>query len=333
MPAIVLSTPAPVVGRIPLLDELKGLAILLIVLYHAGGVLIWSNYLHGDVGVDIFLLLSGAGLAFSAKPETFGGFMRRRLLRLMPVYWVVLTVYLVCNVHFLQLRYSALNVVTHYLGIHGFFGDAIGLAINDSFWFITTILGLYVAFWCLRPLLERPDRFLLAAGSISAAVALILFFTGQAGLMGHVGFRVPAFFLGMLAGHLFKTGRIQIPATAAAGLGLLLVAYVPYTRGITFYSAVVAVALICLYAWALRPRLSDHSVPARTLAFVGRHSLEIFLIHQPLMREYNYYLHGRWLNVPSASPLSLVVGMALALVVTVMVSIELNRLQRLLLRS
>jgi peptidoglycan/LPS O-acetylase OafA/YrhL len=34
----------PVSGHLPVLDELKGLAIGLIVLYHAGGVLVWNNY-------------------------------------------------------------------------------------------------------------------------------------------------------------------------------------------------------------------------------------------------------------------------------------------------
>ena len=62
------------------------------------------------------------------------------------------------------------------------------------------------------------------------------------------------------------------------------------------------------------------------LRFLGRHSLEIFLIHQPLMREYNYYLHGRWFNVPQPSALSLIVGMVAALALTLLLSVELRRL-------
>ena len=37
---------SPYSGRLQILDELKGLAIILIVLYHAGGVLDWTNTLH-----------------------------------------------------------------------------------------------------------------------------------------------------------------------------------------------------------------------------------------------------------------------------------------------
>ena len=44
------------------------------------------------------------------------------------------------------------------------------------------------------------------------------------------------------------------------------------------------------------------------------------------MREYNYYLHGRWLNVIRPSPFSLMVGMVIALAVTLLRSGELRRL-------
>jgi peptidoglycan/LPS O-acetylase OafA/YrhL len=329
MPALSVSVPAPIHGRVPILDELKGLAIALIIAYHAGGVLVWNNYLHGDAGVDMFLILSGVGLVLGGKEETAASFFKRRLVRLMPTYWVVLTVYLLSNTHFLQLHYSGLNIVSHYAGLHVLFGEGIGLAINDSFWFVTTILGLYVGYWALRPLLGRVDRFVFWTGLIGAAVALTLFFANQPGLMGHVGFRVPAFFLGMLVGQVLKTGRIDIPLTPWLGAGFFLLFYVPYTRGITFYSSLVAAGLIALYLWTYGARASEAGRSRRALSFLGRHSLEIFLLHQPLMREYNYYLHGRWFNEPTPSPLSLTAGMALALAVTLMLSVELHRIQRL----
>ena len=54
------------------------------VIYHAGGVLVWQNLLHGDLGVDIFVILSGVGLALSQRSEPPVAFMRRRLIRIMP---------------------------------------------------------------------------------------------------------------------------------------------------------------------------------------------------------------------------------------------------------
>jgi peptidoglycan/LPS O-acetylase OafA/YrhL len=55
-------------------------------------------------------------------------------------------------------------------------------------------------------------------------------------------------------------------------------------------------------------------------------SLEIFLIHQPLIREYNYYLHGRFFNISNPSALSLIVGILIGLAVTLVLSVELHRL-------
>ncbi len=319
---------APVSGHLPVLDELKGLAIALIVLYHAGGVLVWNNYLHGDLGVDLFILLSGVGLAYGARYEGAWPFLLRRWLRIMPAYWVVLTLYVAGNEHFLQLHYSILNLLAHYLGIHVLFGDAWGLAINDSFWFVSAILGFYLCYCPLRRLLDRPDRFLLWAAVLSTGVALLLFFTGQSGLMGLLGFRMGGFFIGMLLGHILKTGRLVLPLNAPLALGLLVFGYVPYMRGITFFSALVALALMAAYAWWLRPRLAGQAGAAltKTLHFLGVHSLEIFLIHQPLMREYNYYLQGRWFHTAQPGAPALIAGMAAAVVVTLLASVELRRL-------
>ncbi|PTY05645.1 hypothetical protein DB347_14845 [Opitutaceae bacterium EW11] len=328
MPALELRIPTPVVGRVHTLDELKGVAILLILFYHAGGVLVWNNYLHGDVGVDIFLILSGLGLALNSRTESFWDFAKRRVLRLMPAYWLILSVYIAANTHFLQHKYSASNIVTHALGIHGLFGDQIGLSINDSFWFITAILFLYAAFWFISPQLERLDRAVFWMGIVSASVALGLFFAGQSGLMGHAGFRVPSFFLGMMVGHILRKGHLTLHLTTWSGIGLFCLAYIPYTRGVTFYSAFVGIAIIALYAYGVRPHLGDSNSSVKTLDFLGRHSLEIFLIHQPLIREYNYYFHGRWLSEPSPSAWSLSVGMLIGIVATLIASVELHRLQR-----
>jgi peptidoglycan/LPS O-acetylase OafA/YrhL len=327
MPAINVSVSHAPAGRLQQLDELKGLAILLILLYHAGGVLVWRNYLHGDLGVDIFLLLSGIGLTLSRRTESFKDFGKRRLLRLMPGYWAVLLLYLLANTHFLQHHYSAGNIAAHVAGVHGLWGDRFGLAINDSFWFITAILVLYVAFWLTRDLLEHLDRFLLVAGAMSAGLALVFYFANQPGMMGHLGLRAPSFFFGMIIGRTLKIGRIEVPTTWQAALGLLLLLYVPYTQGIIFMSGIVSLAVVAGYAWWIRPALEPEGRIVHGLKFLGDHSLEIFLIHQPLIRDYNYYLHGRWLQTVNPSPLSLGIGMLLALALTLLLSIELRRFQ------
>ncbi len=328
MPALELKAPKLPAGRVDAIDELKGAAILLILLYHAGGVLQWQNFLHGDVGVDLFVILSGVGIALSNRVETPGVFLKRRLLRIFPAYWVVLTLYLWANTHFLQLTYSPFDVIVHYLGIHAWFGDAIGLGVNDSFWFVTLIVSLYIVYAMMRGGLPRPDLVILWGGMISAVVAYAYFLTGQSGCFGHIGLRIPGFFGGLLIGALLRDGRIDIPLTPALAAGLVVLIYVPYTHGVIFYSEVTAFALAMgyIYLWRAKAPARLVDTTARYLRFFGKYSLEIFLIHQPLIRNYNYYLHGRFFNVSNPSALSLTIGMLIGMAVTLVLSVELHRL-------
>ena len=330
MPELKIELPSSIHGRLPVLDELKGLAILLVVLYHAGGVLVWQNLLHGDLGVDIFVILSGIGLTLSARTATEPTvtFMRRRLLRIMPAYWIALTLYWAVNSHYLQHHYTPTNIVLHYLGIHGWFGDIYAMSINDSFWFITLIITLYLVFCAVHSLGNDLGRLLFVGGAFSWAFAYAMFSTGQAGSFGHLGLRVPGFFAGLVIGQLLRDGRLTLKLDWPLFGGLVLFAYLPYLQGFIFFSPIAALALMAgfTFIWkrfAPKPVLESSS---RVLTFLGNHSLEIFLLHQPLIREYNYYLHGRWFNIPTPTPGSLMVGMAIGITVTLLVSVELRQL-------
>jgi peptidoglycan/LPS O-acetylase OafA/YrhL len=328
-PTLELRVPRIGKGRLEIFDELKGLAMLLVILYHAGGVLIWQNLVHGDVGVDLFVILSGVGLALSSRVETPGAFLKRRLLRIYPAYWVVLTLFLLLNSHFLEHRHSAFDIVVHYLGIQAWFGDLYGFGINDSFWFVTLIVSLYLIYALfLRRILDRPDQIILWAGLISVPVAYAYFLTGQSGCFGHIALRLPGFFAGLLFGRLLRDGSVAIPVSPAMALGLLVLVYVPYTRGIVFYSEAVALALAAAYVclWQEKAPAAVVASTGRILRFFGTYSLEIFLIHQPLIRDYNYYLHGRWFRESNPPVFSLIAGMAIGLGITLILSVELHRL-------
>ncbi len=315
-------------GRSAVLDELKGLAILLVIAYHASGTLVWQNFLHGDLGVDIFVILSGVGLALSSRDETPGTFLVRRLWRIMPAYWVALTIYCAANMHFLQHNYGALNIALHYVGLHAWFGDSYAMSINDSFWFMTLILSLYLvyAFGGLATL--ALDRLIGFAALGSAAVAALFFFWNQPACYGHLALRLPGFFLGVIAGRAMRHGQIEIPLTMIGVLGLAVGVYAPYMFGVIYYSAFVAGLLMLGYAfvWKKLAPASLESSTARLLRFLGDHSLEIFLLHQPLIRDYNYYLQGRWFQRAQPTTFQLIVGIVIGLAVTLFASVELRRL-------
>jgi peptidoglycan/LPS O-acetylase OafA/YrhL len=98
--------------RIPELDGLRGLAILLVLIWHFGcdsnsaGVNRWAFYLidAGSLfwsGVDLFFVLSGfliGGILLDARnsPNYFRAFYTRRVFRILPIYAVVVAAFYLC---------------------------------------------------------------------------------------------------------------------------------------------------------------------------------------------------------------------------------------------
>jgi peptidoglycan/LPS O-acetylase OafA/YrhL len=314
MPSLRLELPAPVAGRVGALDELKGVAILLIILYHAGGVLGLSSAPHGEIGVDMFVILSGIGLALSRDTSGAGRFLLRRFWRIYPAYWIVLSAFLLGDALLLGRRFSAADILLHYLGIQGWFGDFYALSINDSFWFVTLIVTLYVLYAVLRPLARRPDQLLLWGFVVSLLLAVYHYRTRQLIGFDHLSHRIPGFFLGLLAGRLMREGRLDLPLSAALGAALLVLFYAPYTQNFIFASVWVGVGLMAGYAFLLRPYLGPGLRGA--LGFLGARSLEIFLLHQPLIRDYNLWAlqHLFPHAAPGAGPVAagILVGLAVA---------------------
>ena len=98
---------APAVGRLPLVDAVRAIAALLIFAYHAAFVLgglgpdgagPWLAHL--NVGVPLFFAISGfllyrpfvAARAAGRERPSLRAYARRRVLRILPAYWVALTV-------------------------------------------------------------------------------------------------------------------------------------------------------------------------------------------------------------------------------------------------
>lgn len=135
-----------------LTQEIKGLAILSILFGHVGYFLIsehWflvplSNF--SGIGVDLFMIMSGFGLAVSAlsKPLSVLGFYRRRLLKVIVPVAIAVFVLTVIDFIFLQRAYPLSLTIKNLLG---FFPQAdLYKDINSPLWFITPLLAYYILF-------------------------------------------------------------------------------------------------------------------------------------------------------------------------------------------
>ncbi len=149
-------------NRQPGLDFLRALAIVLVVLYHAGlfgFVLPYNVQRFGWIGVDLFFVLSGyliAGQLLSAlargRPPRVRRFYWRRALRILPTFLAIVAIYL-----FLPAwrEYPRMPPIwrflsfTQNLGLRGgtAFSHAWSLCIESQFYLLLPFLLLALARW------------------------------------------------------------------------------------------------------------------------------------------------------------------------------------------
>lgn len=157
------TTPAiPLPERIPALDGLRGIAILLVLTSHTD----WPGtsrqlFALGWSGVDLFFVLSGflitrILLGTRESPHYFKNFYARRILRIWPVYFGILLFVFACE-KFGVLRSSEttwcwISLITF---TQNFYAAAYGWAAMPDWLLPTWSLGIEEQFYLLWPFLVR----------------------------------------------------------------------------------------------------------------------------------------------------------------------------------
>lgn len=292
-----------------LTQELKGLAILAIVFSHIGYFLVDDHRflfpltVLAGVGVNLFLFLSGYGLAFSHSRKRISPwqFYRQRLAKLLLPFWISLAAFFLLDLSVLHHGYGWNYTLRSFLG---FFPHAdLYEDINSPLWYLTLILSYYLVFpWIFSK--KRPWLSALAIYGLS----LILIWINPSWLSGvrHL-YRVHllAFPLGILASAwlnrpdagkavLARLTKLKGPLRAAAyWLSIAaLIALTIYTS--LYYSGVGTgpiqeelISLVTTLALASLFVIKRREI--RLWQLFGAYSYEIYLLHWPLLYHYDIF--------------------------------------------
>lgn len=110
-------------------------------------------FLLGVFGVYLFIIASGFGL-MNSKVDSYWAFIKNRIFKIVPFYWFILSIVFVYNLIFDYKNVDFWDYLAHYFFINNFFPDYV-LSISAPFWFISTIIQLYLIFPFLKLFLQK----------------------------------------------------------------------------------------------------------------------------------------------------------------------------------
>lgn len=133
-------------------NEIKGIAILMVVFAHIGYFLVTDHRflfplsVGGGIGVNLFFFLSGYGLSVSAIKKNLSvlDFYKKRVIKLFIPLWIILAAFLLLDYFLLNRIYPSSEIWHSFLGY--FPAANLWQNINSPLWFITPITIYYLFF-------------------------------------------------------------------------------------------------------------------------------------------------------------------------------------------
>jgi len=311
----------PIKRHIDFLDPIRGIAILLVFLFHSLGAafgrdeLPWGQWFRdftvprsflpllpvtfGWAGVAIFFVVSGfcIHLSFSRQP-VWSLFFHRRFFRIYPPYLAALLIFALVfpttRLHFASWR-AVGQFVSHLALVHNL-NEHTSFGINSSFWSIAAEVQLYALYPLLLALVSRFGwrQSLVALAVVEIALRLadgVLLTVGGKGLpmwlSGSPFFYWFSWSLGaFLAERHIRGHRLPAPRLLLYGLAVLAIAS-GFVRplssmGFVFFALLTTVVIARLL------NDTEQQIPIRGalqthLQRVGLWSFSLYLLHQPLL--------------------------------------------------
>ncbi len=203
-----------ILRHMPSLDSIRGAAVLMVILFHGFGSFAWHGELGrvwgplasavvgcGRFGVNVFFVLSGfliTTLLFKARErkDFYTNFYIRRVLRIVPVYLVVLAVLKLWGAIDFRFLLAAVLFIANFSRLFGAplneYGSLWSLAVEEHFYLLwptcvrhlreRTLFRILLAVIVLEPLLRLPAIHLLGHVDINYKTPFVLDFIAYGAL-------------------------------------------------------------------------------------------------------------------------------------------------------
>lgn len=260
---------------------MMGIAIIWIMLFHSGIEApeqkllraLWYLFVSfgGGCGVDLFFILSGFGLYYSASKLTSSCqwfvWEKKRLIRILPSYIIVASIWYLLRHEFTLWNMFQLNFIVD--------------GVRD-FWFIPAIIICYVLFPTLYSIGRKIGFKLMTIvmTSIVLLVSLLLhqFASDYFNKTEIFLLRIPCFVLGIYIGYLAKESlnkEYHLVILAVAVLfGTCMLLHFPGDSRWTFTFGTILFIQLLIIAMKLMGR-----VLSSLLNYMGSRSLQVYLVH------------------------------------------------------
>jgi peptidoglycan/LPS O-acetylase OafA/YrhL len=297
--------PGTVREKIPQLDALRGIAILLVIAHNATLHYGTTSYLHplfdrGWMGVDLFFVLSGfliSGILLDTKesPNYFKNFYARRVLRIWPLYYCLLAFMFVVLPHASASQGAAIFAKSSPWWAYPFFlqnfllplsTDAAGplgvtwsLAIEEQFYLVWPIIVRF---------LSKRQVAILAAAEIAASPFLRYFLEAHhIHIYANFFCRLDGLMLGAFLAALVRSKDFVRERYIGLALAVLAVATplavimdLRHAEWIVFTFTSLAAGAIVYLAMFWQQKWFQWPLANRFLLFTGTISYGLFLLHK-----------------------------------------------------
>ncbi len=284
-------------ARLASLQAARGIAAVLVVLYHCSTAIFGlakyaprDPFHHafgaGRLGVELFFVISGFVIhathrADVSRPDRLGRFLRKRVLRIYPLYWVVLAALLPAYAALPHLgtgsELKPLTILSSVLLVH--------LGTPSMVLCVSWTLCFEILFYALFATLILDRRLGVVVLSAWWALAVVRVLAAPSLLRAYPFSDYTLLFpLGMAASFLLARGRVARPLGFALGgsalfvLNGLLDTYAPTLGRVGVHLVAGLSAAMLLAGFGALERQGRLRVP-RLLVVLGDSSYAIYLIH------------------------------------------------------